>query len=246
METDHLIPDAPFRSGVTGKYKLLIESVTPSFSNFEYELVDAEGKEYKAVSEVHYAKDQLLRCMVSFEVKNARFVVSGIAICKKQDLATPIPEAKSARSKATPKPSLTILTPKPAKKPKPKPKTLFVLIDELQDNGQKTGPMSDGEIQNLLKQIEQRKNTNKGSYRCCGQTHHGLFEFRKHLFECHPEEYTKHFVSELHRDAPSVIRGVGVMTSRSPKRNTGPREAYLKRSEGDRFHLIYTPMGNKR
>lgn len=243
METDHLIPDAPFRSGVTGKYKLLIKRVTPSFSNFEYDLIDAEGKEYKAVSDVHYAKDQLLRCMVSFEVKNARFVVSGIAICKKQDLATSILEVKKARPSVKPKPTVIIQSPKPAK---PKPRPLFVLIDELQDNGQKTGPMSEDEVQNLLKQIEQKKMTNKGTYRCCGKTHHGLFEFRKHLFECHPVEYNRYFVTELHRDAPTSIRGVGIMTSKSPKRNPGPREAFLERSESDRFHLIYTPMGNKR
>jgi hypothetical protein len=105
METDHLIPDSPFRGGVTGKYKLLIKSVTRKAFNYEYELVDAEGKEYKAGSPKHYAEGGLLRCMVYFKVTNARLVVSDILICKKQDLTTTIPEPTKLRSKPRSQPS---------------------------------------------------------------------------------------------------------------------------------------------
>ena len=50
MDLQVIQPDAPFRSGITGKYKLLIKSVAPRFGNYEYALVDAEGKEYSASS----------------------------------------------------------------------------------------------------------------------------------------------------------------------------------------------------
>lgn len=43
-----IMPDSPFRNGSTGKYKLLIKSVAEKFGNYEYLLVDADGKEYKA------------------------------------------------------------------------------------------------------------------------------------------------------------------------------------------------------
>ena len=98
METDHLIPDAPFRSGVTGKYKLLIRSVNPCFSNYEYELVDSDGKEYKTRSTLHFAVGQMLRCMVTFCIVNARFVVEETVICKKQDLATPLPALNTPKT----------------------------------------------------------------------------------------------------------------------------------------------------
>ena len=49
------IPDAPFRSGSTGKYKLLIKDVTPKFNGYEYLLVAADGKEYNSVAKEHYA-----------------------------------------------------------------------------------------------------------------------------------------------------------------------------------------------
>lgn len=233
-----IIPDAPFRSGVTGKYKLLIRSVTHKFDGYEYFLVDSEGKEYKAKSNLHYGEMQLLRCVVSFEVKAAKLVVSNVAVCNKQDMTTPIPEIKKTSPKAV-KESVT----KPTKK-----KSLFVLIDELQENGMKKGPMSDDEVQILLKQIENKKASHKGSYRCCGKTHLGLFEFRKHLSECHPLEYNRYFVSVLHqrvpqRKAPKSIMGFGIKRIRQASSKS---ESYLPKYEGEHFHLIYTPMGNKR
>ena len=99
------IPDAPFRIGVTGKYKLLIRSVTPKSDGYEYCLVDAEDREYRALSDQNYPEMQLLRCMFFFEVKAARLIVSDVAICKKQDLAVPIPKTKKASPKTTKKTS---------------------------------------------------------------------------------------------------------------------------------------------
>ena len=54
----HTTPDAPFRTGVNGKYKLLIKNVSPKLLGYEYELVDAEGKEYKAEHQKHYAEGE--------------------------------------------------------------------------------------------------------------------------------------------------------------------------------------------
>lgn len=232
-------PDAPFRSGVSGKYKLLIKSVSKKSVGYEYELIDADDKEYKAVSNDHYAENQLLRCMLTFVVSHAQLVVTETTICKKQDLAEPVQETKKTIAS-----SQVVTKAKPAKKP-----TVFTLIDEIQDNGQKAGPMSEEEIQNLLKQIEQRKDSRKATYRCCGKTHHGLYEFRKHLFLCHPEEYSRYFSPVLHRDAPASVRGVGIGVHKKAKKKKGNSkndDAYPTRCKGDYFHLIYTPMGNKR
>lgn len=102
--------DAPFRSGVSGKYKLLIKVVTPKYRQYEYELTDSEGKSYKASSADHFAANQILRCMVTFKIEHARLAVTDTAICSKQDMATPIVE----------KP----IPPKPAPVTKPQPVTV--------------------------------------------------------------------------------------------------------------------------
>ena len=107
MDTKTLQPDAPFHSGVSGKYKLLITAVEFKYGNYEYGLSDADGKEYKAFSKRHYATGQLLRCMISFKVENARFVVSDISICAKQDLASLIPEPEKPK-----RPRLSTIPPK--------------------------------------------------------------------------------------------------------------------------------------
>ncbi len=92
-------PDAPFRSGTTGKYKLLIRSVSSKVDGYEYELVDADGREYKAISKEHYPEGQLLKCIATFEVKNATLVVTDTMVCKKQNLATLIPEPPKSLAK---------------------------------------------------------------------------------------------------------------------------------------------------
>ncbi len=152
-------PDAPFRTGVTGKYKLLIRSVTPKFDGYEYYLEDAEGIGYKAKSSLHYSEMQLLRCMVSFEVKAARLVVSDVAVCKKQDLAESVPKTKKANPMAT-------------------------------------------------------KEASKKSAK-----------------------------TALHRPTSQSVMGFGIKKIKRSSCNSG---SYLPQYEGDHFHLIYTPMGNKR
>lgn len=98
-------PDSPFRIGTSGKFKLLIKSVEEKFGDYEYLLIDADEKEYKAIAKALYAEGQILRCMVSFKVERARLVVENVAVCSKQDLATPVPVKK--KPIAEPKPNST-------------------------------------------------------------------------------------------------------------------------------------------
>ena len=85
----HILPDAPFRSGAPGKYKLLVKSVEKKGRLYEYVLSDAEQKEYKATSTIQYSENQLLRCVISFVVKGAKLLVTDTVICKNQDLLPP-------------------------------------------------------------------------------------------------------------------------------------------------------------
>lgn len=99
MENGNNAPDAPFRSGVNGKYKLLIKSVTSTPVNYEYELVDADGNLYKAGHPKHFTEDEILRCMVYFKIENAKLVVTDTLICNKQDYAIPLTEEPRSVSK---------------------------------------------------------------------------------------------------------------------------------------------------
>lgn len=101
MSKSIIQPDSPFRIGASGKFKLLIKSVTEKFGDYEYLLIDADEKEYKSITKALYSEGQLLRCIVSFKVEKAKLVVESVTVCSKQDLATPIPVA----SKATPPPT---------------------------------------------------------------------------------------------------------------------------------------------
>lgn len=83
-----VIPDSPFKIGTSGKYKLLIKTVTNCIYHYEYLLLDAEGKEYKTISDYLYNEGQLLRCMVNLKGERGRLVVDSVAVCKKQDMAT--------------------------------------------------------------------------------------------------------------------------------------------------------------
>ena len=103
MDANNIQPDAPFKTGVTGKYKLLIKSVTPKYSNYEYELTDIEGKEYLATCQKHYPENNILRCIVSFSVERAKLVVTETTICGKQDFTQPLPSSikEKVKTKST-------------------------------------------------------------------------------------------------------------------------------------------------
>lgn len=232
-------PDAPLVCSVSGKYKLLISSVTPKFDRYEYLLVDAEGREYGAVSDKYYSRNQLLRCMVSIAVVKTKLVVSEVTICKKQDLLIPTTDEQNISSETYTSPEV---------------KT--VINDSNPDYGDKhqpdspvVRPLSEDEIQNLEKQIEDNKSKRNASYICCGHEYRTIFDIRKHLFECHPEDYKKHLRKKLHRDIPTPVRGVGVKVHKKSsykKRRKRNSDTGFTVYKGDYFRLIYTPMGNKR
>lgn len=224
MSEGNLIPDSPFRSGITGKYKLLIKDVTPKFGSYEYELMDGDGREYKATAKEHNAKGELLRCMVSFQVVNARLVVSDVAVCKKQDLATLIPEPPKSEPKTK------------AKKKKPEP--------EVEDpiHGRVSGVYN-------LRVVE----VNRQGKKC--------------LYVLEDAKGRKYNAQSSTYYAEGKIIGCQVntlITGRGYKATVtkvGGSRYHKKRQErdglqtqdwmegpnpGDLFHLIYTPMGNKR
>lgn len=127
-------PDSPFRIGNSGKFKLLIKSVEEKFGDYEYLLIDADEKEYKAIAKALYAEGQILRCMVSFKVERARLVVENVAVCSKQDLATPVPVEKKPKAElklnSSPK-HKAVSEPKKKEKTKPtsQPKGNDVVIE---------------------------------------------------------------------------------------------------------------------
>jgi len=79
-------PDAPLKVGVRGMYRLAVSDVSPNGKNFRYNLVDAEGNHYSAVSRKCFSKNQLVRCIVQFTFINYEKRISQIIICKKQNI----------------------------------------------------------------------------------------------------------------------------------------------------------------
>lgn len=82
-------PDAPFQNGTSGKYNLLIKDVTSKQGEYEYLLVDAEGKEYYANSKALYAVNHIIPCIVFFKITNTKLLVSGTIICDNNGHAIP-------------------------------------------------------------------------------------------------------------------------------------------------------------
>ena len=259
MSEGNLIPDRPFRSGITGKYKLLIKEVTPKFGSHEYELVDAEGNEYKAAAKEHYAEDQLLRCMVSFQVVNARLVVSDVAVCKKQDLATLIPEPP----KPQPKPESKPVSKSKAKTTKPKQKSStkktddkpkkIVLGDPRHRRTSGTYVFRVAEVTKIdtgysykvegagqqLYEVQSRVSFPVSTFVDCGvkvsSSPGGILK----VFVLSIKEHVSVDVKPVHKRKPSNVL-------KHWRTDTKSHDAFSGPNPGDHFHLIYTPMGNKR
>ena len=121
--------------------------------------------------------------------------------------------------------------------------------------------MTDEQIQSVFRQIELGKTSKNVVYTCCGEAFHSLFDYRKHLHFSHPEEMVSLFEEALHREKPALPTKEEVhrlankgkkkkekAQDKKKKRQTSKRnrDAYPVASKGDSFHLIYTPMGNKR
>lgn len=75
------MPDAPYRNGTSGKYKLLVKNMISKQGEYEYLLVDADGKEYTANSKTLYAVNHLIPCIVFFKTTNTKLLVTGTIIC---------------------------------------------------------------------------------------------------------------------------------------------------------------------
>lgn len=258
MEYPATHPDAPFRSGTSGKYKLLIKSVTPRSSDYDYELVDIEGKEYKATSQKHYVEGQILRCMVSFAVSHARLVVSDTAICSKQDLATPIPDPPRPQPKQTTQ--LTLQATKTKTKDKHKVSTPEHDKPKRVVLGDPKHRKASGTYVFRVAAVEQ----NDVVYTYSVEGANGqLYEANsKVLFPVGTLVDCKAKVAQtqgglLKVTVQSIKQHVSIIAKSTKKykksnslkhwhASTSSRDWFGGPNVGDHFHLIYTPMGNKR
>lgn len=260
MENGNYAPDAPFRSGVTGKYKLLIKSVKSSFSNYEYELVDAEGKEYKTRSTLHFAVGQMLRCMVTFRVVKARFVVEETLICKHQDLATPLPalniEKKTPAAKHVDKArdNKTSTIHKQAQTPKAAPKNKKSNKSPLNKGSVRLGSprrIRASKVYNLRVVEAERINNN---YSLLMEDADG-YRYPMDSDRPHPigsvlpcdVSVSLSSMGELRVIVKSIHKHVDKVSRSKPFRTDSKGSNWQPNLPvGVRFHLIYTPMGNKR
>ena len=63
-------------------------------------------------------------------------------------------------------------------------------------------------MDNLINQIEEGKRDKDYHYHCCGTVFDSLYDFRKHLFEKHAEEYPQ-LEPLFHRELPPKKEGRG-------------------------------------
>lgn len=251
MENMTQIPDAPFRSGSTGKYKLLIKDVTPKFNGYEYLLVDADGKEYNSVAKEHYAPGQLLRCIVTFNVVNARFVVSCTAVCKKQDLAILIPEPP----KAQPKPKTEVKTKEKTKVSKKKTDTDPIrkrLGDPRLKGVSGKYVLRVAAVEQIDEVYSYKVEDAKGRQYDVQSVHPypvGTIVDCKVSVSNAPSGAIRVSVSTINKHIPKTNQPGHKHKRGNPLKNWHPGSSshdWPSPGSGDRFHLIYTPMGNKR
>ena len=239
MTAGTLQPDAPFRIGITGKYKLLVKSVMAMRADYEYELIDADGHVYTTRHAKHYVENSLLRCMVFFTIAKAQFSVIKTEICSKQDFAEPIPEPKAVKVNTEPKvikKSDVVLSPS-ANKPK----------NSVLGDPQKVG------ISGLykLRVVEKRKRKSDYSY-----------VFSDASGNTYSKKCTSSFrigqIVPCHMLVVRTKSGYNITITKVQKhKRSKPIDPFLGSSRrsgggwptpsvGGYFHLIYTPMGNKR
>ena len=241
MEKETIILDLPFRSGVTGKYKLQVRQVTPTYSDYQYILIDGENKEYSSASKTRYAENDILRCIVGFKVENARFVVTETTICKKQDFASPLPDTE--RPKIQPKPEV-----KSKKTEKAKPAINYSKLGNPYKNG--TSGLYKMHI------VSRTKNGKSYSYI--------LEDAQGRKYEC--ESKTGYAENSIIPCNVEIVRAQGSIqakiTSLGKAKNARAKKKAKKEYHGSSsrnqrdwlgpqyvgvgFHVIYTPMGNKR
>lgn len=239
MENNN-IPDSPYHIGITGKYKLLIRSVTPKFDGYEYELVDADGKEYKADSPKHYALDQLLRCMVHFKVVNAAFFVTDTHICSKQDFATALPEEKKTKSRPIIEPKM-VDDPRLLDNPRQtgKPGLYYLRVVGCDKLGAKNVYwVMDAEGCKYKVDTPTKKNHPLGKVVVCSV----FFATVKGS----GLTIKIQAISKRQTTAPKPSKKHKVKHVKSRSRYHSSHDWLGTPCVGDHFHLIYTPMGNKR
>ncbi len=93
-------PDVPVKIGVPGIYRLAVKEVLSNGNNYRYQLVDADGNQYSAISKKTFQKNQLIRCVLQFKFINSEYKVSHVFICKKQNIDDSHPSPRSKPSKA--------------------------------------------------------------------------------------------------------------------------------------------------
>lgn len=226
------ILDAPFRSGTSGKYKLLIQGVSHNVDGYVYALVDAEGKEYLSIHPKHYAPEQILRCMVHFKVANATLIVTETLICSKQDFATALPDL-----------------PKPKQQKKQESDPMVSTV-----RGKLGDPIKSrvsGVYRLLVVEVD------RGEKKCI----YTLEDAIGRKYKAKSKRYYK-AGSIIGCQVNTVLTTGGVKAAvasmgkrpKSPKGHHGHHGHAGRNSRdwlpappvGTHFHLIYTPMGNKR
>lgn len=231
MAEERITPDAPFRSGVTGKYLLQIKRVTATPVNYKYELVDADGNIYEVGHRKHFLEGGLLRCMVYFKIVNTELVVSDTLICNKQDLANPTFEDSRAELESQPKPKNS----SKAKK----------------NSTQEIGDPIHGRVSGVynLRVIEVKR----GEKLC-------TYVLEDAMGRKYNARSTKYYAEGkiVGCQVKTLITGGGykatvIKVGTKPHYKKHGRRAGLQTREwmdgpsvGDHFRLIYTPMGNKR
>ena len=121
--------------------------------------------------------------------------------------------------------------------------------------------MTGNQIKDILEQIASGKSNRKQVYQCCGCSFDSVYEFRKHLYLEHPEELRLYFEEALaggimpkptaeavHKMASKgkKIKEKAEKKKEERKVQKRNRDAYPTPAKGDSFHLVYTPMGNKK
>ena len=239
MEKERIILDLPFRSGVTGKYKLQVKQVTPTYSDYQYILTDGEDKEYSSASKIRYAANDILRCIVGFKVENARFVVTETTICKNQDFASPLPD-----------------TERPKIQPKPVAKTKKTETAKPSINYSKLGNPYKNGTSGIYKMhiVSRKKNEKSYSYiledaqgrKYEGESKNGYAE--NSIIPCNVE------IVKAEGGIQAKITSLGKTKKAKAKRKTKKHSSSSRNQRdwlgtqyvGVGFHVIYTPMGNKR
>ena len=130
----------------------------------------------------------------------------------------------------------------------------FSFFSKVANSSNTPGTMTEIDINSLLTQIRDCVYEKDLIFHCCGQLFPNLFGLKKHLMEYHQEDYRRHFKHaigctnrklkdkiDIHQKA---IQGEQKLYERM--RQVKGYDEGASPTVGLGFHIIYTPMGNKR